>query len=127
MIDKKFMARVAHEINKQICILNGEQALNYEDMPAYIIENMEESILNLDEGRTLGSSHSEWLKERIAQGWVYGPVKDTENKISPLICPFEDLTYSQKVKNCIFVGIKNAVHDADVQAKIKYMQWFDTK
>lgn len=106
---REFLARVAHEINRQICILNGEQALHYSDMPRDIIESMEKTILEMGSG-SLGDSHREWMKVREGQGWVYGPTKCMECKTSPCLVPFEELPYQQKVKDCIFVGIKNAVH-----------------
>lgn len=100
---------VAHEINRQICLLNGEEARSYKEMSEDIIESMERAIVDLKKGRNLGDSHTEWFKERTAQGWTYGPVKDMDKKISPCLVPFEELPYNQKVKDCIFVGIKNAL------------------
>jgi hypothetical protein len=35
--------------------------------------------------------HSEWVRERVDSGWVYGDVKDVENKISPYLVPYREL------------------------------------
>ena len=36
--------------------------------------------------------HVLWNEERLKNGWQYGPVKDTDKKISPYIVPYEELT-----------------------------------
>jgi hypothetical protein len=36
--------------------------------------------------------HDLWNEERLKNGWQYGPVKDTDKKISPYIVPYEELT-----------------------------------
>lgn len=35
--------------------------------------------------------HDAWVNERISTGWVYGEVKDIENKTSPYILPYDEL------------------------------------
>ena len=108
-MDAKSLVVIAHEINRQICLLNGEAAPRYTEMPKEIIASMEEAICNLEEGRNLGDSHRAWVKAREEQGWTYGETKDMEKKTSPCLVPFEALGYEQQVKDCIFVGIKNAL------------------
>jgi len=36
--------------------------------------------------------HKRWVKERLAKGWKYGEIKDTDNKISPYLIPWSDLS-----------------------------------
>ncbi len=36
--------------------------------------------------------HDRWCDERISNGWVYGPKKDVDNRISPYIVPWEELS-----------------------------------
>jgi hypothetical protein len=36
--------------------------------------------------------HDDWVKERIDSGWVYGENKDIENKMSPYLVPYDELT-----------------------------------
>ena len=36
--------------------------------------------------------HDRWVAERRAAGWVPGPVKDTDRKISPYLVPWEELS-----------------------------------
>lgn len=40
--------------------------------------------------------HDVWAIGRLAEGWAYGDVKDTEKKVTPLLVPYEDLPESEK-------------------------------
>ena len=35
--------------------------------------------------------HERWIEERLADGWVYGPEKDIEKRISPWLVPYSEL------------------------------------
>lgn len=35
--------------------------------------------------------HDRWCRERLADGWVYGPVRDNANKIHNAIVPWLEL------------------------------------
>ncbi len=54
-------------------------------------------------GNSPEQSHEGWLAEKIATGWVYGPVKDTEKKEHPCMLPYDELPPSQKAKDALFV------------------------
>jgi hypothetical protein len=57
----------------------------------------------------LNASHNNWLQMKIADGWVYGEVKDAENKIHPCIVPFDELPEFQKKKDALFRAIVDAL------------------
>lgn len=40
--------------------------------------------------------HEVWAKNRIAEGWVYGPVRDDAKKQHPCLVPYEQLPESEK-------------------------------
>ncbi|MCK4517211.1 NAD-binding protein [Candidatus Babeliales bacterium] len=40
--------------------------------------------------------HERWMKERIEQGWRYGPVKDIKKKVSPSLISWENLSEDVK-------------------------------
>ena len=58
-------------------------------------------------------SHEEWLKEKAATGWKYGPVKDLAKKEHPCFVPYDELPPEQKAKNALFVGVVNALRAYD--------------
>ncbi len=49
--------------------------------------------------------HDEWVQERLAGGWTYGEVKDVENKTSPYLVPYQEL--SEEIKNLDRDTIRN--------------------
>jgi len=54
-----------------------------------------DDILTLSE--TLAkNTHEVWSANRIADGWVFGDVRDDNKKTHPCIIPFEDLPESEK-------------------------------
>lgn len=40
--------------------------------------------------------HDVWAVGRIKEGWTYGEVKDTENKTTPCLVPYDELPESEK-------------------------------
>ncbi len=43
--------------------------------------------------------HDRWMKERRRQGWSYGPVRDNERKLHPLLVSWEELSRENKDKD----------------------------
>lgn len=54
-----------------------------------------EELLALTE-KIAENVHDIWAVGRLAEGWVYGDVKDTKKKVTPLLVPYEDLPESEK-------------------------------
>jgi hypothetical protein len=42
------------------------------------------------------NTHDVWAQARIAEGWVWGEVKDEVNKTTPQLVPYADLPESEK-------------------------------
>lgn len=40
--------------------------------------------------------HDVWAVGRLAEGWIYGEVKDAEKKTTPLLVPYSDLPENEK-------------------------------
>lgn len=40
--------------------------------------------------------HEVWAKNRVAEGWTYGPQRDDVNKKHPCIVPYDELPESEK-------------------------------
>lgn len=53
--------------------------------------------------------HEAWCEEKFAQGWLYGPVKDTEAKRHPCLVMYEDLPQDQLRKDFLFQAIVQAL------------------
>jgi len=52
-------------------------------------------ILKLTE-KLAENNHDIWAKQRISEGWTYGPKRDDVNKKHPDLIPYSDLPESEK-------------------------------
>jgi hypothetical protein len=43
-----------------------------------------------------GNAHDIWARQRLAEGWRYGPRRDDAKKENPCLVPYEDLPESEK-------------------------------
>lgn len=46
--------------------------------------------------RLAENAHDNWAKERIADGWTYGPRRDDILKQNPCLVPYDELEESEK-------------------------------
>jgi hypothetical protein len=42
------------------------------------------------------NTHDVWARQRISEGWRYGPHRDDERKEHPTLVPYKDLPESEK-------------------------------
>ncbi len=109
------IAEVAHETNRAYCITQGdgsqpmwEHAFDWQKKSA--INGVRFHLDNPEAG--CSGSHENWLKEKYADGWKYGEVKDPEKKEHPCCVPYEELPrklVEQRVKDALFVGVVRAL------------------
>ncbi len=102
------IARIAHEVNRAYCEALGDNS----QMPwAGVLEWQRNSAINgvrFHRGNpTAGpeDSHENWLKEKLADGWTYGIVKNADKKEHPCCVPYNKLPVEQKAKDYIFRAI----------------------
>lgn len=105
------IARKAHEINKRWCELNGDVtqvpwAKAPEWQKASAVRGVTH-VINNPHG-TPEMSHNSWLTEKVADGWVYGKVKDVKLKTHPCIMPYHELPAMEKVKDQLFQAVVRA-------------------
>lgn len=56
---------------------------------------LSDELLQLTE-KIAENVHEVWAAGRIAEGWKYGPVKDSMKKETPLLIPYDELPESEK-------------------------------
>lgn len=107
--DSDFMiiAAAAHMANRAYCIALGDtsqplwkEAPDWQKDSAF--NGVKATLTNPN--HTPEDSHKSWLKQKISEGWIYGPVKDPEKKLHPCIVPYSDLPPEQKIKDDIFLA-----------------------
>jgi len=61
--------------------------------------------------RLIVNVHEVWAKQRIDDGWTYGPERDDDKKEHPCLVPYDDLPDSEKTYDRIMVTevLKSAI------------------
>lgn len=62
--------------------INGDQRVSLEDGIKFMLENPD---------ITPEENHDNWMRMKVNQGWIYGPVKDFDKKTHPDLVPFGEL------------------------------------
>ena len=99
------IAKVAHEVNRAYCKALGDMSQQaWENAPEWqrnsAIKGVAFHRANPDAGPDHG--HNAWLREKEADGWKYGPVKDVKKKEHPCFVPYDELPVEQKAKDFLF-------------------------
>lgn len=102
------IAASCHEANRVWCAFNGDNSqLSWEDAPDWQRSSAFNGVLfrltNLN--APASASHDSWMAQKIAEGWVYGEVKDPEARTHPCMVPFEQLSREQQFKDELFTAI----------------------
>ena len=105
-------AEVCHEVNKAYCELIGDDSqVSWEEAPQWQKDSAYNGVVYHAENPDSrpSDSHENWMKEKIENGWVYGEVKDPENKTHPCIVEYDELPPEQKTKDYLFLSIVRAL------------------
>lgn len=109
-LDIEETARACHENNRIWCEYNNDfSQVSWDKAPENIKESARDGVRFHVSNPNAGAagSHTNWLKFKIADGWVYGEKKDVVAKTHPLLIPYEELQPSDKIKDAFF---HNLVH-----------------
>lgn len=121
----EIIARTCHEANRGYCLalartfispqVTYDPAFNWETPPwDHLRESERESIragvrFHLrNPYASAEAGHKNWLRHKAAEGWKYGPVKDSDKKEHPCMLPYEQLPEEQRIKDAIFKNIVEA-------------------
>ena len=108
------IARVTHEINRAYCLALGDDSqVAWELSPEWQIKSAVNGVLFHLENPNAGpdASHESWAREKHADGWVYGEVKDAEKKEHPCMVPFSQLPKEQQAKDFLFRQVVHSLKD----------------
>lgn len=102
------IAKTCHEVNRAYCKSIGDNSQpKWEDAPDWqkdsAIKGVKYHLENPDSEPC--DSHNSWLAEKIENGWVYGPVKDPEEKEHPCMVPYDELPKEQQAKDLLFLSV----------------------
>jgi len=101
-------ARLCHEVIRTYNKGHGDDSLAVWDLTE---EKMRDSVRSgiryalRHPDASPREMHEEWMKFKTAQGWAYGFIKDLANKTHPNMCPYEELSDREKLKDLLFLTV----------------------
>ena len=112
-------ARAAHEVNRAYCLSLGDASQPpWDEAPEWQKDSAHNGArLHLSSDHGPDASHAHWRKQKEAEGWVYGPVKDPAKKTHPCMVPFGQLPPEQKAKDYLFAAVVKQVAEAIKQCQ----------
>lgn len=105
-------AMVAHEANRAYCLTVGDSSQSdWKSAPGWQRDSAiaGAAAIAANPATTPEQSHEGWTAQKVADGWVYGPVKDAEKKTHPCLVPYDELPAFQRVKDALFGAAVRAV------------------
>ena len=108
IMDTKDIAIIAHEINRAYCSSMGDDS---QAMWEFAPEWQQNSAINgvkfhlENVNATPEDSHNAWLKQKKAEGWKWGPLKNEERKEHPCFKHYSLLPVEQRAKDHIFSAV----------------------
>jgi hypothetical protein len=107
------IAKIAHEANREWCSFNGDLSQPAWDIaPDWQRSSAINGVAFHRENPAAGdnASHDNWMAEKLAAGWVYGPLKNPDAcpPTHPCLVPFGSLPKDQQFKDRLFRTIVHA-------------------
>lgn len=102
------IARVCHEANRGLCAAVGDNSQKDWDSAEpwqrdSAIKGVEFALANPKAHAS--AQHDAWCANKVADGWVYGPIKDAAAKRHPCLVAYDRLPAEQRAKDQIFQAI----------------------
>jgi len=105
-------AMVAHEVIRALQIAHNEEgiALPWHDVTPDIRESCKIGVKRVYDNPdiTVEELHQSWCDTKLAQGWVWGPVRNAELKQHHCLVPYADLSAHDKSKDLLFLNTVKA-------------------
>ena len=106
------IARLAHEVNRAYCASIGDPSQpTWENAPDWqrqsCINGVRFNIAN--PAAPPSATHESWVRDKAADGWVYGPIKDPSKKEHPCMVLYDQLPAEQRTKDYLFQAVVRAL------------------
>jgi hypothetical protein len=102
------VARAAHEINRAYCELLGDTSQPvWEEAPGWQIDSAIQGVQYVLENPDASpeNQHKNWMDIKLANGWIYGEVKDAQAHTHPCLKPWAELPLEQRAKDVLFRAV----------------------
>lgn len=111
-VSNEFIASLCHEANRLYCESIGDTSqVTWTSAPQW---QRDSAVKGVEFRRNnpqapVSAQHDSWMADKIADGWVYGDVKDAEKKTHPCLVSYDALPEEQRFKDELFTRIVNAL------------------
>lgn len=88
------IAKICHQVNHAYCVAIGDLSQpEWEYAPDWQKGSAVSGVkFHIDNPDALPpASHESWFRQKMREGWGYGPVKDPEKKEHPCCVPYDKL------------------------------------
>lgn len=99
------VAMMCHEANRTFCLWLGDDSqVGWNAAPEWQKESAVAGVrfVYLNRDAPASANHDSWMAQKVADGWVYGEVKDADAKTHPCIVPYDELPREQQFKDALF-------------------------
>lgn len=105
------MARTLHAANREFAACQGDAVPAWDVVPEAVRESVRGAVrLHLEQpGTTPQQNHENFLADRAAQGWSYGPERNAGARVSPFLVPWDQLDAVGRAKNALPGAIVGAL------------------
>lgn len=108
------VAKVAHEVNMAYCqSLGDDSQAAWDKAPNWQRKSARECVKFHLENPNAGpeSSHENWCKQKLADGWIFGKVKSERARLHPCLVDFNLLPKEEKAKDYLFRQVVHSFID----------------
>lgn len=115
-------ARTAHETIRvlQIHDHDPDPAPPWDQAPDWMRLSTLAGVHRVLSGMDAPALHAAWMRDRIDQGWVHGPIKNTTDRTHPNLVPWDDLPDHERLKDILFVAVVSNVMDTHHNASARF-------
>lgn len=100
------IAMACHEANRAWCVAHGDYSQSiWQDAEQWQRDSAVAGVQVAIDGATPEEQHEAWCGDKLAAGWVYGPVKNADVKTHPCLVSYDQLPEMQKIKDALFGAI----------------------
>ena len=106
------IARVAYNVNRAYCEAMGDRSFGPWDLAPDWQKDANRAGVKFhleNPDAPPRASHESWRDMKTADGWKYGPVKNTDKKEHPCMMPFAALPPEQRAKDHLFKAVVDSL------------------
>lgn len=102
------VAVICHEANRAYCAQIGDDSqVPWNDAPQWQQDSAILGVRFVRANPNAGDAaqHENWMKQKLDEGWTYGPIKDPAKKEHHCLVPFHELPREQQLKDRLFRAV----------------------